>query len=343
MKTSIFTTLNVIFAMFLFTPHVYAQVADAPSTNTIQKAAAAEMVISIIDVQGTRFNDRMWIFSVPECTPYFDNGWDGYKMFGSMYNPQLFAMGEDGNYQVYSVNDLTNSYLGFRAGEDSVYTLTFNHEFIETRYQHLYLVDLVEKKTVDVFAAGSKYTFSAPRTAEPVKRFQLITSLPDAPQVVVVPTPEVPVIVPEVPVVIVPEVPVVIVPEVPVVVVPVVPVDTVVVVPVIVPDPVVVVVVPDTKNKKDKNERKDGKDNKEPKEKVKKVKVYNSNKTIIIENDDIEKGEITLYHAQTGRAVKNLKFKSRGTTSVSVDVPKGIYVAKGSTKNEVITQELIIR
>ena len=81
MKTSIFTTLNVIFAMFLFTPHVYAQVADAPSTNTIQKAAAAEMVISIIDVQGTRFNDRMWIFSVPECTPYFDNGWDGYKMF----------------------------------------------------------------------------------------------------------------------------------------------------------------------------------------------------------------------------------------------------------------------
>jgi len=71
--------------------------------------------------------------------------------------------------------------------------------------------------------------------------------------------------------------------------------------------------------------------------------VYNSNKTIIIENDDIEKGEITLYHAHTGRAVKNLKFKSRGTTSVLVDVPKGIYVAKGSTKNEVITQELIIR
>jgi hypothetical protein len=222
MKTSIFTTLNVIFAMFLFTPHVYAQVADAPSTNTIQKAAAAEMVISIIDVQGTRFNDRMWIFSVPECTPYFDNGWDGYKMFGSMYNPQLFAMGEDGNYQVYSVNDLTNSYLGFRAGEDSVYTLTFNHEFIETRYQHLYLVDLVENKTVDVFVAGSKYTFSAPRTAEPVKRFQLITSLPGVPEVVavVVPTPIVPIVTPEVPVV-VPEVPVVvpvIVPEVPVVV-----------------------------------------------------------------------------------------------------------------------------
>jgi hypothetical protein len=250
-----------------------------------------------------------------------------------MYNPQLFAMGEDGNYQVYSVNDLSNSYLGFRAGEDSVYTLTFNHEFIETRYQHLYLVDLVENKTVDVFAAGSKYTFSAPRTAEPVKRFQLITSLPGVPEVVavVVPTPIVPIVTPEVPVV-VPEVPVVvpvIVPEVPVVVP--------VIVPVVVPDPVVVA---DGKDKKDKN-NKDGKGNKEPK--VKKVKVYNSNKTIIIENDDVENGEITLYHAQTGRAVKNLKFKAHGTTSVSVEVPKGIYVAKGSTKNEVITQELIIR
>lgn len=149
----------------------------------VANASAQDLTGIRIDVQGARFSDQMWLFSVPTCTYTFDNGWDGYKMFGTSDAPQIFAIEPDGYYQVSSVPDVNNTYIGFSAGVDTVYTLTFNNDNLAVSYQHLFLIDSVTNKTTDVYQTGSTYTFSALPTSKPVRRFKIVTSLP----VVVIP------------------------------------------------------------------------------------------------------------------------------------------------------------
>jgi len=137
---------------------------------------SSDKVWTIIDVKGSRFSDRMWIFTEPGCTHGFDNGWDGEKFMGSSLTPQIYAMEQDGNYQVNSVDDINNTYLGFRAGEDSVYTLTFTHQNMGLKYGNVYLVDSVAQHTVDITASGTQYTFMSLPTDTIEKRFKIITN-----------------------------------------------------------------------------------------------------------------------------------------------------------------------
>lgn len=179
MKTSTLTSLLVKIALLLMVAH----------------ASAQDLVGTRIDVQGTSFSDKMWLFSVPTCTYYFDNGWDGHKMFGSSMSPQIFAIEPDGYYQISCIPDVNNTYIGFSAGVDTTYMLTFTHQNIATRYNQLYLIDSVANKTIDIYQSGTTYTFTAMVTPEPVKRFKIVTSLP----VVIippVPTDTIPVVIP---------------------------------------------------------------------------------------------------------------------------------------------------
>jgi hypothetical protein len=136
----------------------------------------ANKTFTTIDVIGSRFSDKLWLFTEQSCTPYFDNGWDGPKAIGSAYAPQLYAIEADGIYQVNSVSDINNTELGFQAGEDTNYTLTFTHQNTSIVYPELYLVDLKESKTIDISQSGTQYSFTATPTTAPEKRFKIITS-----------------------------------------------------------------------------------------------------------------------------------------------------------------------
>jgi len=164
----------------------------------VTQVSAQDLTGTRIDVQGARFSDQMWLFTVASCTYNFDNGWDGYKMFGTTNAPQIFAIEPDGNYQVNSVPNVNNTYLGFSAGVDTVYTLTFSNENLDVFYKQLYLIDSVANKTIDIFQTGTTYTFSALPTSVPVRRFKIVTSVPP---VVITPTPPhdtIPVVIPPV-------------------------------------------------------------------------------------------------------------------------------------------------
>ena len=129
-----------------------------------------------IDVVGSRFTDKMWIFSDTTCTHGFNNGWDGYKFLGSSVAPQLWAMEADGDYQIDGVNNINNTELGFITGEDINYTLTFTHENLSDQYSALYLIDLVQNTTTDITQSGSTYAFTAVKSTTPVKRFRIVTN-----------------------------------------------------------------------------------------------------------------------------------------------------------------------
>jgi len=130
---------------------------------------------TIIDVKTKYGSDRMWLFTESASTRGFDNGWDGQKIPGSALTPQLFAMEADGNYQVNTVPDIHDSELGFHAGLAIEDTLVFTHQNLEKRYAGLFLVDLIENKTIDITASGTSYTFMAESTPTPVKRFKIVT------------------------------------------------------------------------------------------------------------------------------------------------------------------------
>lgn len=137
----------------------YSSVAVKNVEQLRVKSNNNEKIYSIINVNGSRFNDKMWLFSEPGKSRGYDNGWDGRKVFGSAVFPQIFAAEHDGNYQVNTVEDINNTLLGFRAGEDLSYTLTFNHSNTELKYQQITLTDLLTQQTVDITEDGSKYAF----------------------------------------------------------------------------------------------------------------------------------------------------------------------------------------
>lgn len=144
----------------------------APGTKSLSES---NQVSTRIDLAGTTYSDRMWLFTDTGCTRYFDNGWDGAKIQGSAMTPQIFAVEPDGNYQVDAVDNINNTLLGFQAGEDVEYTLTFTHQNLKAGYTAMYLIDLVENRTVDITESGSMYAFVAVSTPESVNRFKIVT------------------------------------------------------------------------------------------------------------------------------------------------------------------------
>ncbi len=125
-----------------------------------------------IDVQGTTTSDQMWVFAIPGTTRGFDNGWDGYKMTGTVAT-QMYAVEAVGNFQVDAVPDMNNTYIAFQAGADTQYTMTISTQALSPTYSGLYLVDSVANVTVSIYTTGTKYTFSATNSS-PVRRFKLL-------------------------------------------------------------------------------------------------------------------------------------------------------------------------
>lgn len=126
-----------------------------PNRAPQRHVQALSMPRIIIDVTGSRFSDRLYLFENAEQTDGFDNAWDGLKFEGEAYAPQL--MTHTGNLDL--AVDVSPSFGGkrivFRAGEDSTYTLHFRST--ETG---LYLRDLLTQEETDITEGGT-YTFTA--------------------------------------------------------------------------------------------------------------------------------------------------------------------------------------
>lgn len=150
---------------------------DAVGKNTGKmRSAAQSKVYTIVDLKnGENTIDRLWIFTEENCTKAYNDGWDGVKILSAGV-PALFAMEEDGNYQVNSLDNIDNTYLGFIAGSGvDTYTLEFSHYNTGEKYPELYLVDEFEDKEMNIAQSAATYTFSATNAGETVKRFKIST------------------------------------------------------------------------------------------------------------------------------------------------------------------------
>ena len=272
----------------------------------VSNASAQDLIGTRIDVnKGSNYTDKLWLYTIGSCTNSFDNGWDGFKEIGSPKVPQLFAVEKDGDYQIDATNNLNNTVLGFIAGQDSVYTLTFTHQNMQLGYSKLYLIDSVAKKTIDVYADGSTYTFKA-TNKKTVKRFKIVSELPLTATVL---KPD--------------------------------SIDSsnaneggIAATSIMATGPAVdnpknvVTSQPSTGDASIV--------------KTKKIKVYTAQKMIVINNTDKQVGQLNVYNASTGKLVKQSTFGSFATTVIPTDDLSGSYVVYAKTTNEELSKIVIL-
>lgn len=149
--------------------------------NTMpQRANSAEnqsssYIYSVVTVAGGDQFDRVWLFTDEQCTPSFDNGWDGRKFIAPAGSTlQLYATQAKDNFQIHATNNINNTYLAIRPVEgQQVYTLHFKHKNTEVVYEQMKLVDVQTGNVVDVTADGSTYTFIT-NEGDVANRFKII-------------------------------------------------------------------------------------------------------------------------------------------------------------------------
>ena len=102
--------------------------------------------------------DILYMWEREDFSEAFENGWDGRKMYGESYAPQLYAITTDGAMAVNCVPTYEGVLIGFRAGTDEQ-TYTFSFEY-DADAEPLYLYD----KYADVYTrvlSGNTYQFVA--------------------------------------------------------------------------------------------------------------------------------------------------------------------------------------
>ena len=136
--------------------------------------SASDKTYLKIAVKSKQYADCVWLINQPGATHGFDNGWDGYKIFGSVGTPQLYALENGENFQVSTSGDFSNTYLGFLAGDDTEYSFTFTNRNLGNYYAGVYLLDLLENKTVDITPDSSHYSFTAQHSDARTIRFKIV-------------------------------------------------------------------------------------------------------------------------------------------------------------------------
>ena len=114
--------------------------------------------------------DRMYLIQDSTCTANYDNGFDAPKqMTDGLLN--FYTNEACGKMEISATDNIDGIYLGFAAGEDEVYTMTFTSLIGED----LYLYD-VEQDTLVGMANGETYEFAAVAKSTNDMRFQILVN-----------------------------------------------------------------------------------------------------------------------------------------------------------------------
>lgn len=114
---------------------------------------------------GSEYNDRVVILEREDFSEGFDNGWDGEKMSFGNASPSVYVINAQGGYDAVSaIPTLEGTVVGFRAGADSQYTMTFSYEGED----EWYLNDL-QTETSTLISGEQTYSFAAEKEDSEVR------------------------------------------------------------------------------------------------------------------------------------------------------------------------------
>lgn len=131
--------------------------APARITDTDNEPQVAKFLF-----RGKRYDDRLIILERPDFTRGYDSGWDGEQWGGNAAAPMSYVVAETRYDAVSAIPEYEGTVIGFRAGEDNIYTIHFDYDGME---EALYLLD-TETKIYTRVLKGNSYTFACPDKAE---------------------------------------------------------------------------------------------------------------------------------------------------------------------------------
>lgn len=143
----------------------YERHVRAPRTNTPsgpmhaparRVAADNEPQVAKFLFRGKRYDDRLIILERPDFTRGYDSGWDGEQWGGNAAAPMSYVVAETRWDAVSAIPEYEGTIIGFRAGEDSEYTIHFDYDGMEDA---LYLLD-TDTQIYTRVLKGNSYTFT---------------------------------------------------------------------------------------------------------------------------------------------------------------------------------------
>ena len=117
--------------------------------------------------------DRMYVIQHENATKGYDNGYDAKNILADG-QANIYTHEQDGQMEISVTNQLDSTYIGFAAGDDAVYTLTFTSLVGE----EMYLYD-IEQDILIPLAEQEQYTFYAQPNSVNNQRFILLLNPDD--------------------------------------------------------------------------------------------------------------------------------------------------------------------
>ncbi len=149
----------------------YFKTSTQPMRAPRRAAQSGEPEVMILTVAGDSLGaDRIHILSRGDFSQSYEDGWDGRKIEGDAIAPKLAVVKDCGEMAVAAIETPEGQYLSFRAGEDSIYTFSFDYEG-----ETIYLYDRLADEAAEI-RTGNTYTFRATNKTA-AERF-LITATP---------------------------------------------------------------------------------------------------------------------------------------------------------------------
>ena len=149
----------------------YFKTSTQPMRAPQRAVQSGEPEVMILTVAGDSLGaDRIHILSRGDFSQSYEDGWDGRKIEGDAVAPKLAVVKDCGEMAVAAIETPEGQYLSFRAGEDSIYTFSFDYEG-----ETIYLYDRLADEAAEI-RTGNTYTFRATNKTA-AERF-LITATP---------------------------------------------------------------------------------------------------------------------------------------------------------------------
>ena len=112
--------------------------------------------------------DRMYVIQHENTTRNYDNGYDARNILAES-QVNIYTNEADGQMEISVADQIDSTFIGFTAGEDSVYTLTFTSLVGKDMYLHDFVAD-----SLFLLVEDGQYSFSAQPNSVNDLRFQLI-------------------------------------------------------------------------------------------------------------------------------------------------------------------------
>lgn len=173
-------SLTLDYGKHVYEPAIRAgRISTAPTRAPRRsKASNAPIKLKMMVRSDSVIADNIYLFQREDFTYEYDNGWDGTKIMGESFAPQLYAMSGERKLTIDAVPEMDETEIGFKAGtQANEYTFSFEYDEQE---EPLYLYDKDTQEFTEI-TNESTYSFTTSDRKEHARFLLTRSNVPQSP------------------------------------------------------------------------------------------------------------------------------------------------------------------